>query len=62
MLEPALSPLGFDWRIGMALVPTFAAREVMVSTLATVYAVEGRTASGDSFFFQAEDGIRDTAR
>ena len=47
-LEPALSPLGFDWRIGMALVPTFAAREVMVSTLATVYAVEGRNEAGES--------------
>jgi ferrous iron transport protein B len=48
LLEPALSPLGFDWRIGMALVPTFAAREVMVATLATVYAVEGRNGSGES--------------
>jgi ferrous iron transport protein B len=47
-LEPVLSPLGFDWRIGMALVPTFAAREVMVSTLATVYAVEGRNGPGES--------------
>jgi ferrous iron transport protein B len=38
-MEPALKPLGFDWRIGMALIPTFAAREVMVATLSTVYAV-----------------------
>ena len=33
------APLGFDWRISIALVPTMAAREVMVSSLATVYAV-----------------------
>jgi ferrous iron transport protein B len=40
VIEPVLEPLGFDWRIGVALVPSFAAREVMVSALATVYAVE----------------------
>ncbi len=39
-MEPVLKPLGFDWKIGMALIPTFAAREVMVSTLSTVYAVQ----------------------
>jgi ferrous iron transport protein B len=38
-LEPAIKPLGFDWKIGMALIPTFAAREVMVATLSTVYSV-----------------------
>lgn len=40
-IEPVIKPLGFDWRIGIALIPGFAAREVMVSALATVYAVEG---------------------
>ncbi len=39
-IEPLLRPLGFDWRISVALIPGFAAREVMVSGLATVYAVE----------------------
>lgn len=39
-IEPWVRPIGFDWRIAMALIPTFAAREVMVSTLSTVYAVE----------------------
>ncbi len=39
-IEPAIKPIGFDWKIGMALIPTFAAREVMVSTLSTVYAVQ----------------------
>ena len=39
-LEPLVSPVGFDWRIATGLVPGFAAREVMVSSLATVFAVE----------------------
>ncbi len=39
-IEPLLRPLGFDWRIGMAMVPAFAAREVMVSALTTAYAVQ----------------------
>ena len=38
-LQVVFQPLGFDWRISIALVPTMAAREVMVSSLATVYAV-----------------------
>lgn len=37
LIEPAIAPLGFDWRIGVGLVTSFAAREVMVSTLATMY-------------------------
>ena len=36
-LEPAIRPLGFDWRIGIGLITSFAAREVMVSTMATVF-------------------------
>lgn len=42
LIEPLIKPLGFDWRIGVAFVPGFAAREVMVSALATVYAIEGK--------------------
>ncbi|HEU4366275.1 MAG TPA: nucleoside recognition domain-containing protein, partial [Candidatus Krumholzibacteria bacterium] len=37
LLEPVIEPLGFDWRIGIALITSFAAREVMVSTMATVF-------------------------
>lgn len=37
LLEPIIEPLGFDWRIGIALITSFAAREVMVSTMATVF-------------------------
>lgn len=47
-IEPVLRPLGFDWRVGMALVPGFAAREVMVSALGTVYAVEASDEGGVS--------------
>ncbi|MCX6116686.1 MAG: ferrous iron transport protein B [Proteobacteria bacterium] len=39
-LEPLVSPIGFDWRIATSLIPGLAAREVMVSSLATVFAVE----------------------
>ena len=38
-IEPAISPLGFDWKIGIALISSFAAREVFVGTLATIYSV-----------------------
>jgi ferrous iron transport protein B len=36
-IEPAIAPLGFDWRIGIGLLTSLAAREVMVSTMATVF-------------------------
>jgi ferrous iron transport protein B len=39
-IEPAISPLGFDWKIGIALITSFAAREVFVGTMATLYSVE----------------------
>ena len=38
-IEPALAPLGFDWKIGVGIVGAFAAREVFVSTLGIVYSV-----------------------
>ncbi len=38
-IEPAIRPLGFDWKIGIALVSSFAAREVFVGTMATIYSV-----------------------
>ncbi len=38
-IEPAIRPLGYDWKIGIAIVSSFAAREVFVSTLATIYSV-----------------------
>jgi ferrous iron transport protein B len=38
-IEPAIRPLGYDWKIGIAVVTSFAAREVFVGTLATIYSV-----------------------
>jgi ferrous iron transport protein B len=38
-IEPVLTPLGFDWKIGIAIITSFAAREVFVGTMATLYSV-----------------------
>ena len=38
-IEPLVQPMGYDWKIGIALITSFAAREVFVSTLATIYSV-----------------------
>jgi ferrous iron transport protein B len=46
-IEPAIRPLGYDWKIGIALVTSFAAREVFVGTMATLYSV-GEDASENS--------------
>ena len=40
LIEPIISPLGYDWKIGIALISSFAAREVFVGTLATIYNVQ----------------------
>lgn len=39
-IEPVIKPLGYDWKIGIALITSFAAREVFVGTMATLYSVE----------------------
>lgn len=46
-MEPAIRPLGFDWKIGIAIITSFAAREVFVGTMATLYSVgdENNTSS-----------------
>lgn len=49
-IEPAITPLGYDWKIGIAVLTSFAAREVFVGTLATIYSV------GDT---DNEDTIKD---
>ena len=38
-IEPIISPLGYDWKIGISLITSFAAREVFVGSLATIYSV-----------------------
>src|SRR5438034_7956151 len=46
-IEPVIRPLGYDWKIGIALITSFAAREVFVGTMATLYSVgdEGKSES-----------------
>ncbi len=46
-IEPVIKPLGFDWKIGVALIASFAAREVLVSTLSIIYNV-GKDADAES--------------
>jgi len=46
-IEPAIKPLGYDWKIGIALVTSFAAREVFIGTLATIYSVGSSDAEQD---------------
>ena len=50
VIEPTIEPLGFDWRIGVGLVTSLAAREVIVGTLGTIYGVED--AADDSITLQ----------
>lgn len=40
-IEPVIKPLGYDWKIGIALITSFAAREVFVATIATIYSIGG---------------------
>ncbi|PTX64126.1 ferrous iron transport protein B [Kordia periserrulae] len=49
-IEPVIQPLGYDWKIGIALVSSFAAREVFIGTLATIYSVgsEGDDEAGNT--------------
>jgi len=51
VIEPVIRPLGFDWKMGIALITSFAAREVFVGTMATLYSVQG-----------GKDADRDTLR
>ena len=46
-IEPAIAPLGFDWKIGIGLVSSFAAREVFVGTMAIIYNVEKKAGDDD---------------
>lgn len=41
-IEPVIKPMGYDWKIGIALISSFAAREVFVGALATIYSVENK--------------------
>ncbi len=58
LIEPAIQPLGFDWKIGIGIVASFAAREVFVSTMSVVYNV-GEVDAGDRV---ATAGLAETLR
>lgn len=45
-IEPAIKPLGYDWKIGIGIIASFAAREVFVSTMGVVYSLEEEAAEG----------------
>jgi ferrous iron transport protein B len=53
-IEPAIRPLGYDWKIGIALITSFAAREVFVGSMATIYSV------GEDF--EADSSLLDRLR
>ncbi|WP_316811314.1 ferrous iron transport protein B [Pedobacter heparinus] len=47
-IEPVIRPLGYDWKIGIALITSFAAREAFVGTMATIYSVDGGDEESDT--------------
>lgn len=61
LIEPVIAPLGFDWKIGIGIVASFAAREVFVSTMSTVYNVGEYDESQDSARSLAQT-LRDQVR
>ena len=57
-LEPLIAPLGFDWKIGIGLITSFAAREVFVSTMSTVYNVGDLDADSEEGSRTLADALR----
>ena len=59
-IEPVIRPLGFDWKIGVALIASFAAREVLVSTLSIIYNVgKDEDAQSETLVSAVRDAKRD---
>ncbi len=59
-IEPAIKPLGYDWKIGIALITSFAAREVFVGTMATLYSVgDGPAASNSTLRQKMKAAVRE---
>jgi ferrous iron transport protein B len=58
-IEPAIAPLGFDWRLGVGILSSIAAREVMISTMATMNQLEG-SADPEGSLREALPRVRDT--
>jgi ferrous iron transport protein B len=63
VIEPVIKPLGFDWKIGVALIASFAAREVLVSTLSIIYNVgKDESAESDTLISAVRDAKTDDGR
>ena len=59
-IEPAIRPLGYDWKIGIALITSFAAREVFVGTMATLYSVgEDKTSNNSTLRQKMNAAVRE---
>jgi len=58
-IEPAIKPLGYDWKIGIAVVSSFAAREVFVGTLATIYSVGSHSDEEETIKEQMKNEVRE---
>ncbi|MEI9935476.1 MAG: ferrous iron transport protein B [Ferruginibacter sp.] len=59
LIEPVIKPLGYDWKIGIALITSFAAREVFVGTMATLYSVgEDADKNGNTLHQKMEAAVR----
>ena len=58
-IEPIIQPLGYDWKIGIAVVSSFAAREVFVGTLATIYSVGNHSDEEATIKEQMKNEIRE---
>jgi ferrous iron transport protein B len=58
-IEPAIAPLGFDWKIGVGILNSFAARETFVPTLGVIYAVDGTDDAGEA---AANEGLLESIR
>ena len=58
-IEPIIRPLGYDWKIGIALITSFAAREVFVGTMATLYSVGDATAGKATLHEKMKEAKRD---
>lgn len=62
-IEPVIEPLGFDWKIGVALIASFAAREVLVSTLSIIYNVgKDETEESETLLAAVRDAKTDDGR
>ena len=57
-IEPAIRPLGYDWKIGIALITSFAAREVFVGTMATLYSVGENDEGGKRLTEKMRSAVR----